>query len=579
MVQVLSRWRPVFHCISNHSWLNDPCAPGYDPTTDTYHLAFQWNPNGAQWADMAWGKSTSTDVVSWKTSTKPCLDRDTPYDKLGVFTGCFRATGINGAADGTLTYLYTAVSKLPIHHSLPYNYGSETLAIATSKDGGNTWTKLESNPILPGPPSEINVTGWRDPYVCTWPSLSKALNGSEEALYGIISGGVVGKGPTSFVYSVDRSDLTQWRFLGPAIDVGLNFSPSRWTGDQGVNWEVTNFMTLANESRSRTQDFLIFGAEDCRARYAQEGSLRPNRGQLWLAADVRPQDGSAPSAPFLEYRYGGVFDHGLCYAANGFYDPKTEQQIVFGWVTEDDLPVDLQIEQNWSGCLSLPRVVSLMTIDNVVRARASELESITSINAESGSNGTKTVSTMRISPDKRLEALRGAAKKEELSQVSLGPVKEGQLQLPLLTSRWELEAEFAVSNHCQNVGIVIHHSKDLDMQTRLYWSPSSEDFIIERPNLTISKRTIQFQKESAPHTLFTVRSAGGEMEEKLRVHAFYDGSVLEVYVNERTVITTRVYTLEERCFGLGFFAEEADGAQGVPATLTKATVWDGLVAE
>ena len=95
----------------------------------------------------------------------------------------------------------------------------------------------------------------------------------------------------------------------------------------------------------------------------------------------------------------------------------------------------------------------------------------------------------------------------------------------------------------------------------------------------MSKRTIRFQNESAPHTLFTVREAGGDVEEKLRVHAFYDGSVLEVYVNERTVITTRVYTLEERCFGLGFFAEEADGARGVPATLTKATAWDGLVAE
>ena len=32
--------RPGIHFTAN-SWINDPCAPGYDPHTGTYHLFFQ----------------------------------------------------------------------------------------------------------------------------------------------------------------------------------------------------------------------------------------------------------------------------------------------------------------------------------------------------------------------------------------------------------------------------------------------------------------------------------------------------------------------------------------------------------
>jgi len=32
--------RPSLH-ITDHSWINDPCAPGYDPKTGLYHLFYQ----------------------------------------------------------------------------------------------------------------------------------------------------------------------------------------------------------------------------------------------------------------------------------------------------------------------------------------------------------------------------------------------------------------------------------------------------------------------------------------------------------------------------------------------------------
>jgi beta-fructofuranosidase len=114
-------------------------------------------------------------------------------------------------------------------------------------------------------------------------------------------------------------------------------------------------------------------------------------------------------------------------------------------------------------------------------------------------------------------------------------------------------------------------------RTILAWDPCSETFTIRRPPVTNTE--INHGDESAPHTLFTLRNEhGDDVEETLRVHAFFDKSVLEVFVNERTEITTRIYHPAEKCFGIKFFAEAMNSQSGEPAILHKAQAWDGLEA-
>lgn len=467
--QNFSRWRPSYHLMAPYGWMNDPCAPGYDPSTKTYHVAFQWNPKGNDWGNIAWGHATSRDMVSWKVSPTPCLMPDTRYDRCGVFTGCYRPTDVYGEVNGTLSYVYTSVNQLPIHYTLPYTQGCESLSLATSSDGGQTWDKHLANPILPTSPVGVEVTGWRDPFVAPWPSLSKALDlPSQEYLYGCLSGGIVGKTPTLFLYSIKATNLSQWAYLGPLLDVGLNQRKSRWSGDLGVNFEAASFMTLEDDDE-RSIDVLIMGAEGCKPksklrdlREEFETPDRIDRSQVWLAGKLDPSFQGDESVPKMRPEFGGIVDHGCFYAAATFWDPLEEVRIIWGWITEEDLPDRLRFLQNWSGLLSLPRVIRIQTIRRVLRARSSGLDSITSLLAEPDEHGTFSITTLESLPDSRLKRYREFSQMRNLSRSELSPSPLDLFcpytYLSATTSQWELECEFTVNTHCKAIGIIIGHS-------------------------------------------------------------------------------------------------------------------------
>lgn len=460
----LSLSKPSFHVTAPRGWLNDPCGLGYDPATGLYHIFFQWNPHGNDWGNMSWGHATSSDLVSWSISPKPAMTPTTEYDRCGVFTGCLQANGLYGSP-GALTVAYTSVKHLPIHFTLPYVNGSETLSLAVSNDGGKTWERQDCNPVLPGPPQHLTVTGWRDPCLTIWSNKSDSQDQKSD-LCGLISGGIVAQTPTVFVYAVNPQDLRQWQYAGPLVDVGLNFCPSRWSGDFGVNWEVANLMTLTNEP-GESQDFVVMGVEGCLRPDRSDHNAgearhrRDPRAQLWMSVKASREDNEKGDS-LATYAFAGVFDHGCLYAANSFWDPQTSQRIVYGWITEEDLPDSPRQRQGWSGMISLPRVAYLMTLRNVKKARSSPLDSITSvamITDESDGN-TFTLHTMGIRPDPRLSRLRHGAEKSQLTGSSLPlafTASPGHF-LPLTTARWELQTEFSIGQSCERVRIEVAHS-------------------------------------------------------------------------------------------------------------------------
>ncbi|KAJ5358604.1 glycosyl hydrolase [Penicillium cataractarum] len=589
--QASTRWRPSFHLLPRSGWMNDPCAPGYDSTTGLYYVSFQWNPNGPDWGDISWGTATSHDLISWKIEDQPVLLPDENYDSKGVFTGCFLK-----AQDGTLNYIYTSVSALPIHYTIPHQRGSETLSIATSSDQGKNWYKRDNNPILPGEPSGLDVTGWRDPFCAPWPNMSKTLGlDPNESLFGIISGGIRDITPTSFLYQIDPKNLSDWQYLGPLANFGLNLRPSRWSGDLGKNWEVTNFLSLNDENDINSNfDFLIMGTEGCLEDGLEEsvnsaGPSRTCRGQLWMSGTLQKNESTGSAS--ISYDFGGHLDHGCLYAANSFFDPRSQKHIVWGWIAEEDLCDDLRHQQGWSGMLSMPRQLHLQTLHNVVGSLVSDLSSITSVKAESEGDGASTIRTLACEPyNPLIQHLRSSpnAQLSRLGRSSLSPsgIEVGISREPQLSNHWELECSFNISKTCSKVGVSIGHSRCHESATVMTFEPQNETFKISRPSFSRpdSSLLIQSSPEVAPHTLFTMidQNSGEEFTETLDIRAWRDNSVLEVFVNGRTVISTRLYAAEET-FSIRFFAEDkASSARAVwtshkgSTELQFANLWDGI---
>ncbi|CAK1368258.1 unnamed protein product [Cercospora beticola] len=584
----INRWRPSYHFLSASGWMNDPCGPGYDPKTGLYHISYQQNPNGVDWGDIAWGSATSRDLIHWDHRETPSLSPDSPYDNKGVFTGCL----IN-ARDDSLTYAYTSVNCLPIHHTLPHVRGSESLALAKSYDGGQTWSKIDANPILPSEPTSLEVTGWRDPFVAAWPRMARFLDMDEaDTLFGIISGGIRDVTPTTFLYAVDANDLSKWRYIGPLTNFGPNMRPSRWSGDMGKNWEVTNFTTLRDEHDPKCErDLLVMGTEGCVPSRSPSiagsfGPSRPARGQLWMAGSLRQPQNTSFSGPVeMTYNYGGHLDHGCLYAANSFYDPKSHRQIVWGWVTEEDLCDDLRHAQGWSGLLSMPRELSMQTLRHVVGASTSDLSSITSIEREPDRFGSYTIRTLASQPYPALIKHLRSAPCVRLAQLQNKELSNGIHNVKfnsneIKTNRWELDCILKVSKGTQTIGLSIDHKGDYSRSTTLFFDQFSETFTINRPAFSVlnSSELINSAPEHAPHTLFTTRDpiTGKLEQENLHIRVWRDSSVLEVFVNGRTAITTRIYAAEET-FGMRFFADDVpNGIADVPSMLVSATLWDGI---
>ncbi|CAG9951565.1 unnamed protein product [Clonostachys rosea f. rosea IK726] len=561
------RWRPKFHLMAPHGWMNDPCALGYNEATGTYHAGFQWNPKGYEWGNMSWGCASSNDLLHWNVQKTPSMEPDRAHGEEGVFTGSMLPTNPNGEKDGSLTAFFTSARYLPLHYTLPYTLGTESIHMAKSTDGGRSWTRYEHNPIVSLPPKEHSVLGWRDPFITRWKEADFILGKTSPSLYGLVAGSIRGKTPTVFLYEINPIRLIEWAYIGTLSDLGMNFNPSAWTGDYGQNFETANLISLA-DSKGKRHNIMTLGVEGClKPRPKERSEVIDDHSQMWLCGQLKPSSNGVD----LGFKFGGIVDHGCYYAMASFPDPITGEQVAFGWVLEEDLSPDLTARQKWSGCLSIPRVLRLVELHSVTKALKTDVGKITSIQATPTENDTFSILTFCAVPDPRLQNLRS-------SQYSLQPrvfTSRAPDQVELLNGcdTWEMKMSLKVGS-ATRCGFEIDFSQDYRETARIYFEPGNEMLYVDRSAST-SYPGINRLPERAPHTLFTFLDSCNNTEEleTLDFHVYYDCSVLEIFVNGRTAITTRVYPTSNTSFGVRPFVESTY-AEGERSELVSFNLWE-----
>ena len=152
-----TRFRPLLHFTPKANWMNDPNGMVY--YKGTYHLFYQYYPDGNVWGPMHWGHATSTNLMNWKHQPIALYP-----DSLGmIFSG-------SAVVDKNNTSGFGKNGQVPLvaiftqHDEAAMKKGSKSFqnqSIAYSLDEGKTWTKYKNNPVLRSP----GIVDFRDPKV------------------------------------------------------------------------------------------------------------------------------------------------------------------------------------------------------------------------------------------------------------------------------------------------------------------------------------------------------------------------------------------------------------------------------
>lgn len=528
--------RPNFHFQAAKNWINDPCAPYYDQKTGLYHVFYQHNPYGPVWGNMTWGHAVSRNLISWVDLPHALSPTPNSPDDEGVFTGQVVPVGYKGLP----TVYYTGASG-KISWSQPYTRGSEKVVMATSEDGGLTWTKRPAA-LLNGPPEQYDVHGWRDPYLFTSPELDRRLEvpeGSAPTQYMTVSGSEREQGGRLFLYS--SQDWVYWQFKGmlfaPELEEPTDASDSsgkEWTGSFGKNFEVANFFTLKDED-GNPHNFITVGTEGGR------GATHDNHWSLWVSGEFsNAGDGRVTLTPTAR----GIADAGRSYASNSFWDPKVGRQVAYGWIGED---MDSE-RLGWAGTFTLPREHFVATYRHVFDphdrlAGAGPFK--VSDGPVVGGQRTKVVTTLGVRPVREVEALRdgGAG---YTHQMTVEGTKKTVERLPVKGKFYEAVATAEHIPADGRVGFVVRHTDDMSERTLVYYDHGRGRVVVDRERSSKAEGVVKTE-ESGKFELFDI-ACDASLEcvklEKLELRVFVDSSVLEVYANGRFALSTRIYPTE-----------------------------------
>ncbi|GAC1548540.1 MAG: glycoside hydrolase family 32 protein [Herpetosiphon sp.] len=458
--------RPTYHFLPEGNWMNDP--NGLIQWKGRYHLFYQYNPNGPFHGTIHWGHAVSSDLVDWTHLPMALAPTPNSADQDGCYSGC--AVDNNGVA----TFIYTGVR------------GTDQLACsATSTDDMLiNWQKHQNNPIIKARPAGLDLVAYRDHSV--WQE-----NGT---WYQVIGAGIKGVGGTALLYR--SSDLVNWDYLHPVLIGDRSATNPVWTGEM---WECPD----------------LFPLEDIHILLMSVWNERRLHYTAYVAGD------------FAAYRFNPQ-QHGIVDPGGSFYAPQTMlddqgRRLMWGWLRENR-SVEVQKAAGWSGCMSLPRVLSILS---------------------DGRLGQEPVPELR-----RLRRKHDTAANVELPAAPATPLDH------IRGDTLEIVAAFAPGDAAE-LGIAVRCSPNGDEETRIVYDRAAQRLVIDRTHASLSP-------DGATDMFFAplVLAQG----ETLQLQVFLDRSIVEVFANGHC-ITARIYPSRSDSVGVKLFAH------GGHATLLHLDVW------
>ena len=306
--------RPVYHFLPPASWMNDP--NGLIQWKGVYHMFYQYNPLG---------RLPPQNTVGPRDQHGPCA-LDPPSNRPGPhprFAG--RRRLLFGLCGGqrrcTDDHLQWPSCEQPPQaaasmHSYKHQWRRWRLG---GSDSLTTWQKYPGNPVIAGPPPDLDVVEFRDH--CVWKE--------EDVWYQVIGSGIREVGGAALLYRSTEGGLHNWEYMHPLLIGDVHQMAPLWTGSM---WECPDFFSLG------------------------EGHILVV--SVWYAEHLYYSVCFTGTYSNSDHRFVPEHLHKLDFGAS-FYAPQTlrdegGRRIMWGWLREER-DEGAQLAAGWSGVMSLPR--------------------------------------------------------------------------------------------------------------------------------------------------------------------------------------------------------------------------------
>ena len=390
--------------------------------------------------------------------------------------------------------------------------------------------------------------------------MDNLLGASEPHYYAVFGSGIKGVGPRMPLWTAPARNLTDWSFLGALWEPTANssFGPVLSTGTNAFNFEVSGFYSLP-DSKGNLHYYTTYGTEGGNVSFHQGAQWA-----LWGEGTVtRRENGSAQ----FNQVAGGAADWGNGYAITQFNDTKNNRRVQWVWVREELVGDDglfSATQQGYQGALAIPREIFVHEVDGVLNPNGS-LNSGEAVLSQR-SDGTFDVSTQgrRPAPD-IMEGLRAGA--EHCNHGMNKTYTASEILSNGSAPSYELQATFSPSSSGP-IGLTIAASPDGSERTHIFYNPSNSTILVDR---SASSAIQEFNNATVTGYFQPYTLAATKQLEKIHMHVIVDGSLVEVFVNERFALSTRVYPSQTCATGYGVYAGE-----GGSAVVEKLEAWVGL---
>ncbi len=318
-------YRPAFHYTPAKNWMNDP--NGLIFADGAFQMFYQYNPIGTVAENQSWGHARGKDLLHW-TELPVAIPAEKnaagQYSNL-IFSGSAvkdehnsSGLGVGHRAPLVAIYANNYLSDQTLANGQHVVAGQQGVSIASSNDGGVSWTQYPGNPVIAAPPAPYadQSTAFRDPKVFWYePGHKWVMVAALSNIHRVI------------LYS--STDLKSWTYLstfGPANamfgawecpdlfpmrvnDVG----PEKWVLMVGINpgaeyaGSGTQYFTGTFDGTSFTAD-----ADSVHSPTPQAGAETFqdfSSGQSYAALGWSTTGAFVGAAPFTETIEGSVTNH------------------------------------------------------------------------------------------------------------------------------------------------------------------------------------------------------------------------------------------------------------------------------